>query len=272
MLATMTEMFQMGKSKAVFVAPEKSEDSDEVILAKAGYPGHGGAKKPKVEFEPLLLANPRKRKAVDEPDVDAHDRPNATDLSTINPEDIHCSCHSPRDESMLRCHWCGEFFHPECVGYGKLARHQTLMFESGLQKFYCDGCKDDRAELKFQQKEEKKAMKVHRARNVPKDPAASLAEFRRTIRNRQSAKGKRKDGQKGELLRAKPQANSSTRTERATSKGKKNVSQRAMEVDLTPKRRSSAPPPLRRRFSLSRNKFDKEKEDESPPEWMNVDE
>jgi hypothetical protein len=263
----------------LFVKENSNQDSEEILreqLAKAGYPGHGRVTKQKVGFEPLPPPNPRKRKAIDEPDFDVHDHPTgeppkrrnsikplnaneskqSLDLSVINAEEIHCRCHSLCDENMLRCCWCEELFHAECVGYGELARHQFLMYESGARKFYCNGCRDDRAERKFQEKEEKKAKKVHRARNAAKDQVTFLAEIKGTNRNRHDAKGKGKNARKTEVLRAHPKATTSKRTDRASGKGKKKAALAVDQMD------TSSPDDTNRR--------EKEKS-ESHSEGMDVD-
>jgi hypothetical protein len=130
------------------------------------------------------------------------------------------------------------------------------MYESGARKFYCNGCRDDRAERKFQEKEEKKAKKVHRARNAAKDPVTFLAEIKGTNRNRHDAKGKGKNARKTEVLRAHPKATTSKRTDRASGKGKKKAALAVDQMD------TSSPDDTNRR--------EKEKS-ESHSEGMDVD-
>ena len=284
---------------ALFVKPDEDENSDEVLrkqLAIANYPGHGAAKKATVMFEPLPPPNSRKRKAADDPTFDLFDYPTGEPprrRSSIQPPvedenaqvhfhtmlvepELHCMCQAAKDDDMLVCTACKKFFHPECVEYGDLSNLQCLQYEMGVVDFICETCKEDRAELAYRRKEHKKAKKVERGRNK-KSTGALYSEIKESFNNRLVAKQKHKEMQKQDVLRGKK---TSKGRDSVTDKGQQRAAEDRMEVETfittsgsVPKRRTSALPLPQRRFSLSRNKFDRAKYQENPESAeMDVDE
>ena len=278
----------------LFVKPDDDENSDEVLrkqLAIANYPGHGASKNATVMFEPLPPPNPRKRKTADDPTFDLFDYPTSEpprrrssiqppvedenaqvhfDTMLVEPE-LHCMCQAAKDDDMLVCTACKKFFHPECVGYGDLSNLQYLQYEMGVRDFICETCKEDRAELAYRRQEHKKAKRVERGLNK-KSTGALYSEIKKSFNGRLDAKQKHKEMQKQDVLRGKK---TSKGRDSVTDKGQQRAAEDRMEVETfittsgaAPRRRTSAPPPPpppppQRRFSLSRNKFDRAKDREN---------
>jgi hypothetical protein len=242
-------IIQINGRDAFFV--KRNEDFDEELireqLKKAGYPGYGEKKKPKALFELPPPPNPRKRRAIDEPAFDVHDHPTGeplkrnglakrnvhvtVDIDDMEEAELVCHCRSAQDDDMVRCVACGEYYHPACVGYGELALHQKLMYEAGARKFFCNNCKEEKAEADYKHKASRKVRKVEQVQATPKTPAEFMAEIKGV---RGNAKERRKGVQKKEILHG--------------DKGK-------TAAPAPKKRRASAPPPPSRRFALTTNKF-----------------
>ena len=221
--------------------------------------------------------NPRKRRAVEEPNFLVHDyptgeKPKRRPSVYVPDEDeldairkypvIHdkpaCICGSSTGQNLLMCVWCDRYFHPTCAGTRELDHYQYSTYGTGEKQFCCVECKGGLEEAEVRKAAEKKAVKVERAMKRA-TPAGVMAEMGYEYQNQREAKERRKKTAQKDILRSKTKA-------KAIGKAKKKGVEEGTEVDepttqkpILKSRKSDLSPPASVHFALKENRGSKKK-------------
>lgn len=249
-------------NEPLFVPQSSIEDDLDTFraeLARAGY----GAETRKTIFEPAPPTNPRKRHAVEEPGFHLTDYPtgeppkrrssvhlpNPAEVQALrkadalNDDNTGCTCDGSVNEDLLMCVWCDQFFHPTCAGYPDITQVQYHKFSTGFERFYCQGCKEERD--KTSKKAVKKAKQTQRANK--KVTAAKVIEEVHDDREKKKAAKERRD--------AKERREKAVKKTVVKSKAKKSGVAEEVAIEEKPLKsilkKTNPPTPSESRFTLS---------------------
>lgn len=267
-------------SEVMFADNSAIVDDEELLLRQqlddAGY--NRPRRSSIIESPRTPTPNPRKRRAVEEPDFHLPDHPtgekpkrrrsarvsNNDELAAIRKyaaqqDQNACICRGDKDEELLECVWCHRNFHPTCAGHGKLNRYEHSTYDTGQREFCCEECQKGLADAELREAAEKKARQAKRGRK--KTTAAEvMAEVDEERQSRRLGKQKHKHKSKKHIAKG----------ERKDEEEESDDEVDGIEVEepTTPKsilrrRTSNPPPPANVRFSLSENRVSRKKSMES---------